>query len=215
MYERVSDLKAHRLGGTADFFSGRIPDNLTLADAEFDLLWNLHPSEFPAIHIHGRSVRIPRWQQAYGADYHFSGRTSRALAVPEILMPMWTWVRETLEPRANGLLLNWYDGDQAHYIGAHRDSIRNMCSGAPIVTVSLGAARTFRLRRWKGTERHDFLAKGGSIFILPYDTNRTWTHEVLHRRGDTGRRISVTLRAFTSDSSSGTRQEQRRGTRAL
>jgi hypothetical protein len=42
-------------------------------------IWELHPAEFPEITIHGRLVRIPRWQQAYGRDYRFSGRVNRAL----------------------------------------------------------------------------------------------------------------------------------------
>ena len=33
-----------------------------------------------------------------------------------------------------------------HYIGAHRDSTASMIEGVPIVTVSLGEERAFRLR---------------------------------------------------------------------
>ena len=48
------------------------------------------------------------------------------------------------------MLLNWYDAAQRHYIGAHRDSTVGLVSGAPIVTISLGATRTFRLRPMRG-----------------------------------------------------------------
>jgi hypothetical protein len=34
------------------------------------------------------------------------------------------------------------------------------------------------------------------VFVLPYDTNQAWTHEVPHSAPIGGRRISVTLRAF-------------------
>ena len=73
----------------------------------------------PRILIHGRWVAIPRWQQAYGADYHFSGQTNKAMPVPPILAPLQAWAQDAIDPRINGLLVNWYDADLKHYIGAH------------------------------------------------------------------------------------------------
>jgi alkylated DNA repair dioxygenase AlkB len=73
-----------------------------------------------------------------------------------------------------------------------------MIEGAPIVTVSYGATRTFRLRPWKGDGVRDFEARDGTVFVMPYATNRAWTHEVPHNAKSLGRRISITLRAFTA-----------------
>ena len=56
---------------------------------------------------------------------------------------------DTVDDRLNGLLLNWYDGRLGHYIGKHRDSRVNMIHGAPIVTISLGEERSFRLAPWR------------------------------------------------------------------
>lgn len=196
MYDQVPELCVHALDETATFFTGRVPAGLLLNPAEQEGLWALCPEEPQRIVLHGRQVPIPRRNQAYGADYHFAGQTSRALPVPTLLEPLLAWVREAIESRTNGILVNWYDGELGHYIGAHRDSTKHMYQGAPIVTVSVGAARTFRLRRWKGRERYDFPAEDGTVFILPYETNLAWTHEVVHLRSDRGRRISVTLRAF-------------------
>ena len=101
------------------------------------------------------------------------------------------------------MLVNWYDGKLGHYIGPHRDSIVNMVNGAPIATLSFGEERIFRLRRWpagRGKERLDFAARNGTVFVMPFATNRGWTHEVPAARKWTGRRISVTLRAFTGES---------------
>lgn len=93
---------------------------------------------------------------------------------------------------------DWYDGQLGHYIGKHRDSTKNMVHGAPIVTISSGEQRTFRLRPWKGAagSQHDFPAADGTVFVMPYETNLAWTHEVPKSARCTGRRISVTLRAF-------------------
>lgn len=192
---RVLALAEHRLDDRCSFFVGALPESLRLGPAAFAQLWSLHPEEFHEIKMHGRPVKTPRWQQAYGADYVYTRNVNRALAVPVELAALHAWAREQIDPRLNGLLLNWYDADSGHYIGKHRDSTINMVHGAPIVTVSYGGERAFRLRPWRGEGMRDIRAVDGAVFVLPYDTNKAWTHEVPHAaRG--GRRISVTLRAF-------------------
>src|SRR5690606_27068782 len=145
----------------------------------------LHPSEFHRIKIHGREVKTPRWQQAYGKDYEYTGRVNPALPFETLTVPipkveaLVSWCRERIDDRLNGLLRNWYDGSLGHYIGKHRDSRTRMVSGAPIVTISFGESRVFRLRPWKGSTRAvDFPARNGSVFVMPFDTNLAWTHEV-------------------------------------
>ena len=88
------------------------------------------------------------------------------------------------------------DGRQAHYIGRHRDSTTGMIAGASIVTLSLGEERTFRLRPWPNGERIDFPATNGTVFIMPWECNLAFTHEVPSLTSQTGRRISITMRAF-------------------
>lgn len=186
---------AHDLGGHL-FHVGRLPQSLLVGEEGFETLWAMHPAEYHRIMIHGREVETPRWQQAYGEDYHYTGQTNKALPLPAALEPLLAWAREVIDARLNGLLLNWYDGGLDHYIGAHRDSTASMIEGAPIVTVSLGEERAFRLRPWKGKGFRDFRAEDGSVFVLPYSTNEAWTHEVPHSARRRGRRISITLRAF-------------------
>jgi hypothetical protein len=97
----------HSLFGRYPFFSGRLPTALLTAPTdEFDKLWDMHPAQSNEILIHGRMVPIPRWQQAYGRDYQFSGTTSPALPVPDTLAPFLGWVRDAIDERLNGLLLN-------------------------------------------------------------------------------------------------------------
>ncbi|MCI0333463.1 MAG: alpha-ketoglutarate-dependent dioxygenase AlkB [Planctomycetes bacterium] len=196
MYTTLPDLVTHALDGRFVCHVGRLPEPLLPSAAEREQLWEMHPSDFPRIFLHGRWVSIPRWQQAYGADYHFSGQASKALSVPTLLAPLQTWARVAIDARINGLLVNWYDAELNHYIGAHRDSTKMMCPGAPIVMVTYGASRTMRLRRWKGKDHRDFVVTDGTVCVMPYDTNLAWTHEILHRKRDIGRRVSVTLRAF-------------------
>jgi alkylated DNA repair dioxygenase AlkB len=188
----------HRVFGQV-FTAGRLPEQLEReAAARFGELWELHPAQFYEMKqpFTGTSVPVPRWQQAYGRDYRYSGNVNRALPIPELLQPFLAWARAAIDARLNGLLVNWYDAALAHRIGAHRDSIAGLVEGAPIVTVSIGAGRAFRLWPAKGKGFVDFEAVHGSVFVLPWETNRTVKHGVPHRAGDSGRRISVTARAF-------------------
>jgi len=198
MSDSYNGFEIHTLDDGRRFHVGRLPAELIPGPARFENLWDIHPVERPMIHLHGRPVRIPRWQQAYGADYHFSGQTSSALPVPSILDPFLAWAKFVIDRRLNGLLLNWYDGRLGHYIGPHRDSTKNMIPGAPIVTISLGEARTFRLTRGDAGPKsvRDFVADSGSVFVLPFDTNNAWKHGVPKRARQLGRRISITVRAF-------------------
>jgi alkylated DNA repair dioxygenase AlkB len=192
----LANFRRHDLGDGLAFFDGRLPEDLLVDDARFGELWLLHPPEYHQIKIHGRLVATPRWQQAYGADYHYTGRVNEALSVPDNLRPFLTWAREHVHPRLNGILLNWYEGALGHYIGAHRDSTVNMIDGAPIVTISFGEERVFRLRPWKGRGHRDFRTFPGSVFVMPFETNLRWTHEVPKGAKYRNRRISITLRAF-------------------
>ena len=189
-------LERRDLDDAACVHVGRLPDELVPDPAEFDRWWALHPESFHEIRMHGKLVKTPRWQQAYGADYRYTGNTNRALPVPDAFARIHAWIRDELDARINGLLLNWYDAERGQYIGKHRDSTIDMIEGAPIVTLSFGAARTFRIRRWKGDATHDFPTGNGTVLVMPYDTNLQWTHEVPHSAKVLGRRISITGTAF-------------------
>jgi alkylated DNA repair dioxygenase AlkB len=189
-------LKQHQLDGTHCLYATQLPAPLAPSRDALRAIWELHPAEFPEITIHGRVVKAPRWQQAYGRDYRFSGRVNHALPVPAPLEPLLAWSKEQLDPRLNGLVLNWYDAAREHYIGPHRDKTKGLVPGAPIVTISLGEERVFRLRPWKATGVLDFPAQHGAVFVMPFETNQAFTHEVPHFARYEGLRISVTVRAF-------------------
>ncbi len=189
-------LECHKLEDGNTLWVGDLPGELILDEKQFEELWQLHPDNFHEIKMHGRLVKTPRWQQAYGQSYHYTGRVNHALPTPTFLSPFLKWVKENIHPELNGILVNWYDGKQKHYIGKHRDSTKNMVEGAPIVTLSFGEERIFRLRPWRGKGFIDFKAENGRVFVMPYATNQAWTHEV-PTSGYEKRRVSVTIRAFS------------------
>jgi alkylated DNA repair dioxygenase AlkB len=199
MNENPLGFEPHDLGSGEKLWLGRLPDTLFVGPTEFEALWQLHPEEFHEIKMYGRLVKTPRWQQAYGRDYRYTGRVNKVLPIPPSLFPFLRWSQDNIAPELNGLLLNWYDGQCGHYIGPHRDSVAHMLPGAPIVTISLGEERTFRLRPWPPKLRGepvDFQARNGTVFIMPPETNRTYTHEAPCSGRLLGRRISITVRGL-------------------
>jgi alkylated DNA repair dioxygenase AlkB len=169
-----------------------------LGRERFEELWALHPELFHQVTqpFTGKMIPLPRWQQAYGRDYRFTGNVNRAQALPPILAPFLDWCRKRIDRRLNGLLLNWYDAERRHRIGAHRDSRVGLVPETSIVTISLGAPRIFRLRPMHGEGVADFDAIHGRVFVLPWESNLNLKHEVPHNAGARGRRISITARAF-------------------
>ncbi|HVZ37270.1 MAG TPA: hypothetical protein VG963_32830, partial [Polyangiaceae bacterium] len=102
-------LVRHPLDAAHCLYSTQLPAGLVPSRDVLHEIWELHPVDLPEITIHGRVVKAPRWQQAYGRDYRFSGRVNRALPVPALLEPLLAWSQEQLDARLNGLVLNWYD----------------------------------------------------------------------------------------------------------
>lgn len=177
-------------------FQGEIP-SVMIDTFQFDDLWSKHPKSYHEIMMHGKLVKTPRWQQAYDRDYNYTGRVNEALPLMEILIPLLKWSQKTIDPKLNGVLINWYDGELGHYIGKHRDSIVNLNPNSPIVTISFGSDRIFRLRPYKSDAKayFDIAVAHGSCIIMPYKTNRNYTHEIVKQKTE-GKRISVTIRAF-------------------
>jgi alkylated DNA repair dioxygenase AlkB len=195
----MEPFEKHIVFGRFEFFVGRLPADIAARGREeFEHYWRLHPEERHRVRQPGtrRSVPVPRWQQAYEKPYKYTGSVNGALPLPALLRPYLTLLQQKLDPRLNGVLLNWYDAAQQHYIGPHRDSPAGLVVGSPIVTISLGADRCFRLLR-KGEHSLDFTAQHGSVFIVPWDTNLEVKHAVPQPRvNEQGRRVSITLRAF-------------------
>jgi alkylated DNA repair dioxygenase AlkB len=174
----------------------QLPRELRCPTSEFDKFWQKHPPGFNSIHIHGKKIKIPRYQQAFGRDYAFSGSVAEASAIPDMLEPVLHWSQAEIASDLNGLLVNWYEPSLGHYIGQHRDSEKGLRPGSPIVMVSLGGDRLLRLRSSGGEGRRDIAISDGTIVVIPWETNRAWTHGVPRLKRFIRRRISVTLRCF-------------------
>lgn len=186
-----------------EVWAGRLPDHLLPDETGFASMWDTHPEwkvEFGR--VHDRVVYLPRWQQAFGVDYAFSDTVAKASPLPEVFAPYLAWA-QSLDPRYNGTLVNWYDDAEGHYIGRHRDSTVGIDTSVPFITVSLGATRKFRLRPFRGQGFTDYDVAHGDVLFIPWATNDRYTHEVPASTRYPGRRISITFRAFTTFDLSG------------
>jgi alkylated DNA repair dioxygenase AlkB len=176
---RLPGSESHRLDDQHSVWKGQLPVALLHNATDFQRLWEIHPPDFHLIKIGGQAVRTPRWQQAFGRDYRYTGQVNSALPVPPLLDPLLTWASGVIDPRLNGILVNWYDGQRGHYIGPHRDSTANMVNGAPIVTISLGEERVFRLRPWKRSGFLDLPVCNGAVIVMRLSPRLTQTVKTL------------------------------------
>ena len=198
MTDNYPEFEAHVLEDGHSFLVGRLPGELCPDGVGFEVLWNLHPKDFDDFKMMGKLTKLPRWQQAYGKDYYFSGRISEARPIPPVLDPILRWSRERIDDRLNGLLLNWYDGELGHYIGPHNDEIIGPGARGPDRDRFPRRGADLSPDSSRAEVKRDFLAEAGTVFIMPYDTNRAWKHSVPKCARYRGRRISITLRAFGS-----------------
>lgn len=167
-----------------------------LNSQQFNEIWDLHPDHFHTMMIHGKKVLSPRWQQAYGKNYRYTGAINNALPIPSQLQLFLDWAKSNIDERLNGLLLNWYDGQKGHYIGAHRDDTRDLLRNSTVVTISLGQERIFRMRPYQQKGYKDITFRNGEVIIVPWVTNLKWTHGIPKFKKYGGKRISIALRAY-------------------
>lgn len=168
---------------------------------DFEQLWTLHPVEFGKVKIMGKVIDTPRWQQSYEHSYWYSGMMHVAPSLPEPFQPFKEWANGLGWGHFNQALINWYDNGH-HYIGKHSDDTTQLVHRSAILSISMGAERTFRIRR-KGSEEKvmDVAMPTNSYLVMGGAMQEEFTHEVpkiAGKKGATtiGRRINVTLRQF-------------------
>ena len=100
---------------------GSVPEELTMDEATFESLWEIHPEEYNTVMMYGREVKTPRWQHSYGQPYYYSGIMHEASALKHpYLKKVQKWVNEHSGENYMQVLVNWYKAGQ-HYIIAHSD----------------------------------------------------------------------------------------------
>jgi alkylated DNA repair dioxygenase AlkB len=161
----------------------------------------LHPEEYGQVSYMGKTVNTPRWQQTYLKDYYFSGMIHKALLLPEELQPFLDWAN-TVSPNViyNQVLINWYANGN-HYIGPHSDDEKQLVELSPVLSVSLGQERIFRIRQKSTNDTVvDIPMPSDTYVMMCGKMQKKYLHEVPKVTGkkgnEMGRRINITFRVF-------------------
>ena len=146
--------------------------------------------------LFGREVLSPRlvaWHGDPGARYAYSGVSHD----PAPWSPTLTNIRERLEALTshsfNSVLANLYrDGSDS--MGWHSDDERELGPEPVIASVSLGAARRFRLRHKRTKASQPIELTHGSLLVMAGMTQKFWQHAVPKTARPVGARINLTFR---------------------
>lgn len=141
-----------------------------------------------------RGRPVPReevWMGPY--PYKFSGRT----LVPSDWTSEIETVRERIQAQCGGaynsVLLNRYLNERDS-VSWHSDDEPEMDPAHPIASLSLGAARIFRVRPIGSKEAQSYLLASGSLLVMPPGFQRKYQHGVPKSKSPCGTRINLTFR---------------------
>jgi alkylated DNA repair dioxygenase AlkB len=170
------------------------------ADALFALLQASAPFAAESPVIFGKAHRVARQSCAFGdagVSYRYAGVLRETAPWPEALLALRARLFALLAARFNFVLCNLYPDGQAG-LGWHSDDERDLAPGAPIASLSLGAARDFYLRRGFG-DRAVVVKRAlahGSLLVMAGQTQRFYQHQVPKRARCDTPRINLTFRVM-------------------
>lgn len=190
------DTKTHKLNDTSWIITGKIPITLRYS---FDELWSLHPENHDTVMMYGKEIPIPRYQSNYLRDYTFSGKSFPGKPLDPQFQPFLDWANSLGYGTFNGVLVNFYENK--HYIGPHRDGEQDLVDGSPIISLSLGGSRMFRVRKYSDkTKILDLEMHDRDYIVMCGRMQREYTHEIVKISGKKllgiGNRINITFRIF-------------------
>ncbi len=171
------------------------------ADALLAALHGAIPWENHSLRMFGREVAAPRlscWIGDAGASYTYSRRRFEPQPWPPLLQRLRARIERICDSRFNSVLANLYrDGNDA--MGWHSDAEPELGERPVIASLSLGAERTFRLRRKQPrgtplTPALDLPLPHGSLLRMAGDTQAHYQHALPRSRAESAARINLTFR---------------------
>lgn len=177
----------------------------------------LHPgfcSAPEAEHLYGKLVALPGWRQDSivlfgkrhplprlhrwfadaGQTYRWSGLAMVAERFPRSLHSLRVRLAAVCATEFNTALGNLYRGGQDS-VSWHSDDEPELGSDPCIASLSLGAERSFLLRRRDNrSERVAISLPHGSLLVMSGETQRNWQHCIPKARRVPGSRVNLTFR---------------------
>lgn len=193
----------------------KLPMAVRPDEEDQEALYQLRPAELGEIKIMGKLIKTPRYQQAYGRPYTFSGVAHPALSIPPVLQRFVDFANRACEPmlmrdyagrQFNMILANWYT-DGNHYIGWHSDDEKelylNQRGETLVFSISFGQQRRFLLKeKQKKGEKTKVKAvtlelSDSSCIVMGGRCQREFKHSVPKEPSKAmGKRLNLTLRIF-------------------
>jgi alkylated DNA repair dioxygenase AlkB len=172
-----------------------IPDFLVpeTANKAFDALVSEIPWERRATEMYGKEVAVPRMEVWVGDyPYTYSRRTYQPTAWTPTLVNLRANIEATIRTRFNSVLLNRYESG-SDSVGWHSDDEPEMSQDHPIVSLSLGATRSFQIRKRQGPVQ-TFELGHGSLLVMHAGMQKEWKHQIPKTKKPCGTRINLTFR---------------------
>mmetsp|Transcript_11515 Transcript_11515/g.47939 ORF Transcript_11515/g.47939 Transcript_11515/m.47939 type:complete len:264 (-) Transcript_11515:1067-1858(-) len=177
-------------------------------------LMEVIPFRQEEIKIFGKLVKEPRLCAWYGGAYKYSGRVLKENPLDSV--PQLAALRDTISRKLdldlNSVLINLYR-DGSDYMGWHSDDERELGPSKDdivVASLSLGAARDFRLKRKDGAGNPiSITLESGSLLIMRGETQKLWKHMVPKTKKVQQPRINLTFR-FLHQPSTGSPTSKRR-----
>lgn len=168
------------------------------ADALLVALRDQVPWKQDQITLFGRSHPLPRltcWVGDPGCAYTYSGVSNRIEPWSALLAELRARVEAAAGCSFNSLLLNRYRNGRDS-MGWHADDEPELDPAAPIASLSLGAARSFRLKPKPPSEAEPlhYALGHGDLLVMDPPTQQHWLHQVPQRLRVKEERINLTFR---------------------
>lgn len=147
--------------------------------------------------LFGRRVLQPRLVAFHaddGVQYRYSGHALPHAPWTPLLLELKALVEAQCQMRFNSVLCNWYRNGQDS-MGWHADDEKSLGPKPIIASLSLGATRTFLMRRkMEHAVRGQFYLSHGSLLLMQGDCQENWQHAVPKTKAPVGPRLNFTFR---------------------
>ena len=163
------------------------------ADQAFATLFAELPWERRTAEMYGKGVPVPRmeiWIANY--PYAYSHRTYQPRPWTPTLLKLKKHIEAATSSQFNSVLLNRYESG-SDSVGWHADDEPEMSREHPIASLSLGATRSFQMRRGDGPIQGIEL-RHGSLLVMHAGMQQEWKHRIPKTKKPCGRRINLTFR---------------------
>ncbi|WP_144210511.1 alpha-ketoglutarate-dependent dioxygenase AlkB family protein [Shewanella donghaensis] len=155
-----------------------------------------YPFDRPIITIYGKQHPIPRsqvWFADKGCEYQYSSLLISPKPWPSALSLLRQRISNELQLQTNGVLVNRYENG-TESMGWHSDDEAEIVADTEIVSVSLGAKRTFAVRHKQSKFTQHYELESGDLLIMHKGMQAQWQHSVPKRLRVKDCRINLTFR---------------------